>query len=472
MIGFTNCLSTLFVPILGPMEYVYIAASIVIGIAFLFLLTKVPNKWRRPIIIGVTFVAGWFYFIEFIIPSSSEMASIRKETLVAERLVRQAANDVSVVETRVAAQEEARKNKKKTSITVSPAMCSQRTASADKDLSAALTHLDKIKSDLESAKPKADSRIESELKIADAFARDHHLTKDMVESDTYNGKSVIVNDKIKALMKRSNDITSANNSITLPFPKEGEKWEAGAITLINSAKSQLGNITQPGSNLTGILNKAADKIVEARTSVVSDNFLSRYKLPLATVNSVVGSFAFALGLFGLFSIHGKAIAKRKKGWYNSLAFFIAIATMTVLGFLDRYAAPHGSVYADFSHTAYRIVFEGGLTALQSTMFSLVAFYIVSAAYRAFRIRSVDAVIMMISAFLVMLSVVPVGMWMTSGLHGNLKFLKLENIGDWIMTLPNMAAQRGMQFGISVGGLAMALRIWLSLERGSYFDKQL
>ncbi|MEN6520960.1 MAG: hypothetical protein ABFD46_07405 [Armatimonadota bacterium] len=460
MIGITNCLSTLFVPILGSLEYVYIAASILVGIAFLFLLTRVPNRWRRPIIIGVTFVAGWFYFIEFIIPSSSEMAVVRKETLVAERLIRRAANDVSVIERQVAAHKD-----------VSPTASSQRTASADKDLSAALVHLSKIKSELERAKPRFDSRIESELKKTDAFAKNNHLTDAMVVRDEYNGKSVIVNGKVKSLMKRSNDINNAYDSITKPFPPKGEKWAAGAIALVESAKSKLGGITQPESNLAGSLNSAAEQTAAARTSAIADNFLSPYKLPLATVNQVVGSFAFAMGLFGLFSIHGKAITKKKKGWYNSLAFFIAIATMTVLGLMKTYITG-GSLVGQFSRSAYRMLFEGGLTALQSTMFSLVAFYIVSAAYRAFRIRSVDAVIMLASAFLVMLSVVPVGMYLTHGLGGNLAFLRLENIGDWIMTIPNMAAQRGMQFGITVGGLAMALRIWLSLERGSYFDKQL
>jgi hypothetical protein len=80
--------------------------------------------------------------------------------------------------------------------------------------------------------------------------------------------------------------------------------------------------------------------------------------------------------------------------------------------------------------------------------------------------------MMLAAFLVMLGIVPIGQAMTNGLHGNWSIFRLENVQTWIMTIPNMAAQRGMAFGISVGALAMAIRIWLSLERGSYFDKQM
>lgn len=465
MIGFTNCLSTtLFVPTVGKLAYAYIAGSILIGLLFLFMLTKVPNRWRKPIVMGVTFVAGWFYFIEFIIPSSSEMVVVRKETVVAERLIRRAANDLGVIEKRVA-------ERKKGRPLISPSASSTRTANADKALGSALVHLNKIKSELERTRPKFDGRINVELKKAAAFAKSNHLTEAMVERKMYNGESVIVNEKVKALMKRSNDTRNAYESITKPFPPPGEKGTPGAIALVESVKSQLGGVTQSGSNLAGSLTEAAEKTAGARTSAIADNFLSPYKLLLASTLQVVGSFAFALGLFSLFTIHGKAIAKKRKGRHNSVAFFVAIATMAILGLLKTYTAA-GSSFGAVSRSAYDILFNGGLTALQSTMFSLVAFYIVSAAYRAFRIRSMDAVIMMVSAFLVMLSVVPIGMWMTSGLSGDLSFLKLENIGDWIMTVPNMAAQRGMQFGITVGGLAMALRIWLSLERGSYFDKQM
>jgi len=83
---------------------------------------------------------------------------------------------------------------------------------------------------------------------------------------------------------------------------------------------------------------------------------------------------------------------------------------------------------------------------------------------------------MASAFVVMLGQVPIGAWLThsfptTGHHGIPAFFRLENLGEWVMTWLNTPAQRGIAFGVAVGALAMSLRIWLSLERGTFFSEQ-
>jgi hypothetical protein len=81
---------------------------------------------------------------------------------------------------------------------------------------------------------------------------------------------------------------------------------------------------------------------------------------------------------------------------------------------------------------------------------------------------------LIAAFIVMLGQTPIGFFFTSWIprHGLISNLRLENLSYWILTRPNMAAQRGIDFGIGVGALAMGLRIWFSLERGSFFDSEM
>jgi hypothetical protein len=115
-----------------------------------------------------------------------------------------------------------------------------------------------------------------------------------------------------------------------------------------------------------------------------------------------------------------------------------------------------------------------LNALDGTMFSIIAFYIASAAYRAFRVRNAEASLLMGAAFIVMLGQVYAGQWLTHWLptDGFLANLRVETMSDWLLTRVNAPAIRAVGFGLGVGLVATALRIWLSLERGSYFDKEM
>lgn len=201
------------------------------------------------------------------------------------------------------------------------------------------------------------------------------------------------------------------------------------------------------------------------------NVLTDAKPTVADWTMVIGSFALLLGITNLFQIHGKAVARRGSGWGNSAAFFVAFFAILSVGFLKDAAA--GSAKAA-SEALFTVFFSGFLAALDATMFSLIAFYIVSAAYRAFRVRSVEAALMMATAGIIMLGLVPIGAHLTSWLpdSGFLANSRLERLTAWLLAWPNMAAQRAIAFGIGVGALAMSLRIWLSLERGSFFDRQL
>ena len=94
-------------------------------------------------------------------------------------------------------------------------------------------------------------------------------------------------------------------------------------------------------------------------------------------------------------------------------------------------------------------------ALQGTMFSLLAFFVASAAYRAFRARSLEATILLGAAVIVMAGRVPLGEYLLPG---------IGQISDWIMNVPNTAAQRGILIGVSLGGIAISIKIIFGIER--------
>lgn len=268
------------------------------------------------------------------------------------------------------------------------------------------------------------------------------------------------------------------------IPPRYRKYVVIAITFIGGLYFSLEFLLPHSPILTG----APKPVASGAAGVVSfANWLTDIRPFIGNGIQIIWSFALFLGVLNLFQIHGKAIRKLTPGWYNSAAFFIAFFAITILGFMlynsqhnlaaiapssPEYAAAQQKV--EINGNVFNILFRGFLTSLDATMFSLIAFYIVSAAYRAFRIRSAEAVLMMIAAAIVMLTLVPVGVFLTNWIPatGFLSYFRLEKIGIWLLTNPNMTVQRAISFGVAVGSLAMGLRIWLSLERGSFFDRQL
>jgi len=200
-----------------------------------------------------------------------------------------------------------------------------------------------------------------------------------------------------------------------------------------------------------------------------ENFLTSFAQKTVTdVVLVLSTFALGLGIYSLLRFHGRNLARRRAGWHNSLALYFAFFAMLLSGFWTMMGkSPAAS-------NTYDMLFRGLVAAPGATMFSIIAFYIVSAAYRAFRIRSGEATLMLAAAFVVMLGSVPIGEYLTSGLPttGFLSNFRMENVNLWILKEPNMAAWRGISFGVEIGALAMALRTWLSLERGSFFEREL
>lgn len=180
----------------------------------------------------------------------------------------------------------------------------------------------------------------------------------------------------------------------------------------------------------------------------------------AQFNLVLTTMAFGMGLISLVMVNSGKLKKLKGDWYTAPFFFVAVAVGIAAG-LGKYME-ESEVLFKFSD----VIVQKIQAPVGAAIFSLLAFYMASAAYRAFRIRTVEAALMMVSALIVMLGQTPFGMYLTGWMGERLSALWLPNVAAWILRVPNTALYRGLIFGVMLGAIATALRYWLNLERST------
>jgi hypothetical protein len=166
---------------------------------------------------------------------------------------------------------------------------------------------------------------------------------------------------------------------------------------------------------------------------------------------ILAAAAFLLGLLNLVQINLPKVIQRDTDWGYKAVMLVSVAVTLVIGFVDAEARYD-------TGTAYKWLYDFVLTPLNATMFSLLAFYIASAAFRAFRARNLEATLLLGAAVLIMIGRVPYG--------ENLPIIGeyLPKIVNWIMDVPNTAARRAIFIGSALGAIATALRVILGLER--------
>jgi hypothetical protein len=173
---------------------------------------------------------------------------------------------------------------------------------------------------------------------------------------------------------------------------------------------------------------------------------------------IVVAFGYVLGGANVLRVNFDAIYKRQPGWPYKLLLIAALLATVVIGAID--GAQQGGGFLN-QGTRSKWIYDQLYTPMQATMFSLLAFFIASAAFRAFRIRTLEAGLLAVAALLVMLGRVPVGnaatAWLPEPLH-------LGVIQEWIMNVPQSAAKRAILIGAALGVMATGLRVILGIER--------
>ncbi|MGQ9603284.1 MAG: hypothetical protein ACUVUU_03650 [bacterium] len=185
---------------------------------------------------------------------------------------------------------------------------------------------------------------------------------------------------------------------------------------------------------------------------------------------VIACFAFILGGGNLLKVHVNKVQNKRRDWQYSMVTLAGFSLMLAAGLL-KIGVPGGWSGDYQGHgSLFKYLYDATFQPLQATMFSLLAFFVASASYRAFRAKTKEATILLVAAFIILLRPTPLGYYLTFWLPSWLKFLHIPNLSTWLMSVPNMAGQRAIMIGIALGIISTSLRLILGIER-SYLGSE-
>ena len=187
--------------------------------------------------------------------------------------------------------------------------------------------------------------------------------------------------------------------------------------------------------------------------------------------NVIAAFAFVLGGGNLLRVHLTKISRRDHEWGFSIVTVLGFVTMLVVGLLKVAIRDGGGVFLDLDgdlsdpRLSFDWLYKAIFTPCQATMFALLAFFVASASYRAFRAKTLEATILLVAAFVVLTGQTFVGHYLTIWMPEPFaKYFHIPNLQAWIMSTPNLAGQRTIQIGIALGIVSNSLRLILGIER--------
>jgi hypothetical protein len=186
---------------------------------------------------------------------------------------------------------------------------------------------------------------------------------------------------------------------------------------------------------------------------------------------ILAAIAFVLGGGNLLKIHLQKVSDKGTGWGYSLITVLAFLLTLFVG-LGKIGVNPNHMYPDFAYSGdYREIgspfwwlYEYAFKPLTATMFAMLAFYIASAAFRAFRAKNIEAIMLLGTAFIILLGRTFAGVYLTSWVPDSLGGFRIENMTIYIMGVFNTAGNRAIMIGIALGIASTSLKVLLGVDR--------
>ena len=157
---------------------------------------------------------------------------------------------------------------------------------------------------------------------------------------------------------------------------------------------------------------------------------------------ILAAFALLLGLLNVLRTHAQNVVKGPRRGQSIVLIVALLLTLAI-----------GVVFPQSAAQAW--VFDYIYLPIQATLGALLAFVVLQAAFRAFRLRTVDAAILLASSLIMLFLQIPA----TAAL-----WPRLGAVRDWMLAVPVAAGIRGLLLGVALGTMATALRILFAVDR--------
>ncbi|MBN1933212.1 MAG: hypothetical protein JW934_01035 [Anaerolineae bacterium] len=186
-----------------------------------------------------------------------------------------------------------------------------------------------------------------------------------------------------------------------------------------------------------------------------DPGLQAFRGVLVEWTVIVAAFAILMGVLNVLRVHAQRIRERQGAFYSLIAL-LGFLLVFVPGILSvPQSSSEAAVLFGPQGTIVTFVYRYIQRPLQSTLFSLMAFFVATAAWRAFRIRSAASLVMFIAAVFVLLGSIYLDV-------GD-AWKDIVKTKDWILAVPTTAGARGILLGIVLGTVVTGIRFLLGIE---------
>ena len=199
------------------------------------------------------------------------------------------------------------------------------------------------------------------------------------------------------------------------------------------------------------------KIPLAITFLFGIFMILQYFVPHHAIGSLAGlfqrwaiivlSFAYVLGVSNILRVNGTKIVRREKDWAFKLVTVVALLVTLLIGLIQGLSRD-----TFFISRIYMKMYM----PMMATMYASLAFFIASAAFRAFRIRTWQVGLLAVTALIVIVGRIP--------LIYSFIWPRYPDLVEWIMNVPNVVAYRAILIGAALGAIATGLRVIFGLER--------